>query len=132
MAEEFEGDYESLPPKRKKKKHLRLSYLRFKRRYIFTDNVHPVKGVMSFILGVVAAATLFVCVRMAYFAGGIASEKLGMALVWAFLYSVAGLVLGIMGERQRNIFRLFPTSGIVICTVDILIMIGMVVAGFYM
>ena len=61
--------YHAHKHKKKKKKHFRLRALMFKRRYIFTDNVHPRKGILSFILSVIAAFALMSCVKAAFDAG---------------------------------------------------------------
>jgi hypothetical protein len=118
------------PKKKKKKRHFSLSVYRFKRRYIFTDNVHPPRGIMSFILGIISMITMIICIKGAFDAGGAAGEKLGAAAFLAFVYSITGLVLGILARRQRNIFRFFPNLGIFICTLNILAMTTMVILGF--
>lgn len=115
--------------KHKKKRRFRLSVAMFKRRYIFTDNVHPRKGIFSFFLGVIAAVTLVLCVRAAFNAGGIAPAKYGVAALLAFGYSIAGLVFGILAGKQKKIFRLFPNMGIGLCTINIVCVVVLVIAG---
>lgn len=124
-----EETYHAHKNKKKKKKHFRLRTLIFKRRYIFTDNVHPRKGILSFILGVIAAVALIMCVKAAFDTGGVANIKYGVATLLAFGYSIAGLVLGILALKQKKIFKIFPGLGIIINTLNILTVIFLTVMG---
>ena len=121
--------YHAHKNKKKKKKHFRLRALMFKRRYIFTDNVHPRKGILSFILSVIAAFALISCVKAAFDAGGQPDIKYGVAVFLAFGYSIAGLVLGILAMKQKKIFKIFPGLGIIINTLNILTVVFLTIMG---
>lgn len=121
--------YHAHKNKKKKKKHFRLRALMFKRRYIFTDNVHPRKGILSFILSVIAAFALISCVKAAFDAGGQPDIKYGVAAFLAFGYSIAGLVLGILAMKQKKIFKIFPGLGIIINTLNILTVVFLTIMG---
>lgn len=121
--------YHAHKHKKKKKKHFRLRALIFKRRYIFTDNVHPKKGILSFILSVIAAVALLSSVKAAFDAGGQADIKYGVAVLLAFAYSIAGLVLGILAMKQKKIFKIFPTLGIMVNTINILTVVLLTILG---
>ncbi len=92
-----------------KKKRIRLG----KGRYIFTDNKHPVRGVFSAFLGILSLVAIYMAVRRAAFAGGVADGRDTMTVILAGIYALAGLVLGIMSRREKDIFKLFPNLGII-------------------
>lgn len=121
--------YHAHKNKKKKKKHFRLRAFIFKRRYIFTDNVHPRKGILSFILGMIAAVALCLSVKAAFDAGGQADIKYGAAVFLALVYSITGLVLGILAMRRKKIFKIFPGLGILINSINILAVVFLTIAG---
>ena len=121
--------YHAHKNKKKKKKHFRLRTLIFKRRYIFTDNVHPRKGILSFILGIIAAVALFLCVKAAFDAGGQADIKYGVAVFLAFGYSISGFVLGILAMKQKKIFKIFPCLGIILNALNIMTVVFLTIMG---
>ena len=80
---------------------------------MFTDNRHPEKGVMSAALGAISVVTL-VCA--------------GAFL--AAIFSVTGLVLGIMSKFEKDIFKLFPNLGIILNTLSVAFVIFLILLGF--
>ena len=83
-------------------------------RYVFTDKKHPEKGVFSAGLGLISIVTIVYAVFLSYKNGGQAEARYGVAVLICMLYSVAGLVLGIMSRMEKDIFRLFPNLGIIL------------------
>ncbi len=81
---------------------------------MFTDKKHPEKGIMSTALGVISVVTIICAVVMAYKNGGEAEARYGVAVMFCLLYSIGGLVLGILSRMERDIFKLFPTVGIIL------------------
>ncbi len=98
-------------------------------RYMFTDNRHPEKGVMSAILGCVSVVTLGCAVFFTYRDGGQAQVKYAAAAMLAAVFSVAGIVLGIQSRFERDIFKLFPNLGIVLNSLSIIFIILVLVIG---
>ena len=99
-------------------------------RYMFTDNRHPEKGVMSAILGCISVTALAVAVVFTYRDGGQAQLRYAAAALVAAVFSVAGLVLGIMSRFERDIFKLFPNTGIALNLISIIFVICILVLGF--
>ncbi|MBE5829056.1 MAG: hypothetical protein J6I68_17190 [Butyrivibrio sp.] len=98
-------------------------------RYMFTDNRHPEKGVMSAILGCISVTALIAAVVFTYNDGGQAQLRYAAAAMVAAIFSVAGLVLGIMSRMEKDIFKLFPNLGIVLNSLSIAFIIFILVLG---
>ncbi|MBE5827183.1 MAG: hypothetical protein E7307_11150 [Butyrivibrio sp.] len=98
-------------------------------RYMFTDNRHPEKGIMSAILGCISVGTLIVAVLFTYRDGGQAQLRYAAAAFVAAIFSVVGLVLGIMSRFERDIFKLFPNLGIALNLASIIFVAILLVLG---
>lgn len=99
--------------KKRRKLNMRLR-VRTHGRYVFTDKKHPEKGILSSILGLISVVTIIYAVFLSYENGGQAEARYGVAVMICMLYSIAGLVLGIMARMERDIFKLFPNVGIIL------------------
>lgn len=69
---------------------------------------------MSVILGIISLTALTAAVFLAYLSGGEASVKFGFAGVLAAMFSLAGVVLGVLTVCDRTYYRLFPVLGILL------------------
>ena len=99
-------------------------------RYMFTDNRHPEKGIISAILGCISAITYVVAVYFTYQNGGQALLQYAAAAFVAAIFSVVGLVLGIMSSFEKDIFRFFPNVGIVLNSLTVIFVALVLVLGF--
>lgn len=100
---------------RKKRRKLNLRFpVRGHERYVFTDKKHPEKGILSSVLGLISVSTIAYAVYLSYRNGGQAEARYAVAVMICLVYSIAGLVLGILSRMEKDIFRLFPTLGIVL------------------
>ena len=98
-------------------------------RYMFTDNRHPEKGVMSTILGCISVGALACAVVFTYRDGGEAQLRYAAAALVAAIFSVIGFVLGIMSRFERDIFKLFPNLGIILNLLSIIFVVFLLVLG---
>lgn len=115
--------------KRKRKFHIkRLEPVRDK--YMFTDNRHPEKGIMSAALGVIAVASLAVSVFFTFRDGGQAQIRYAAAAFVAAVFAVVGLFLGIKSRFERDIFKLFPNIGITLNAIAVVFVIAILVLAF--
>lgn len=108
-----------------------MKHIFTKRGYIFTDKKNPRNGVMSFILGVIAVASIGIAVELTYRNGGQALMQYGAAVLLSLIYSIIGLVLGIRSLKEPDIFRLFPSLGIIFNTMAILAGVAILYFGGY-
>ena len=87
---------------------------------------------MSTILGVISLVSLIAVVLLAYEKEGNIPAGYGVAGFLIAVFSVTGLVLGIVTAMEKDRYRLFPSLGIV-CNLLALLGIGFVVyAGMYL
>lgn len=98
-------------------------------RYMFTDNRHPEKGIMSAILGVISVTALACAVVFSYKNGGQALVQYAAATLLAAIFSVVGLVIGIMSKFEKDVFKLFPNIGIVLNSGAVLFVIFILLLG---
>ncbi|MBR4831858.1 MAG: hypothetical protein IKZ97_04450 [Butyrivibrio sp.] len=98
-------------------------------RYMFTDNRHPEKGIMSAVLGVLSVFTLTLSVLLSYRNGGQALVQYAAAAFVAAIFSCLGLILGIMSRFERDIFKLFPNLGIILNLLSVLFIIFLLILG---
>lgn len=92
-----------------------------KSNYIFRTKKNPQKGIISAILGIISVISVYMSVYLTYMNKGVASMQYGNAVFLAFLYSITGLVLGIMSIREQNIYKLFPVMGLILNFISITI-----------
>lgn len=103
----------------------------FKKGYIFTNKVHPKKGIMSFILGILSIGTFVTAVYLSYRGGGESSARYGAAGVLASVFMMVGLGLGIYSLTEKDRFKFFPMIGIVFNIIAFLILSLILYAGAY-
>ena len=93
----------------RKEKKFRIRLPRRRReRYVFTDKKHPEKGVLSAALGLLSVCTIAYSIYLSFENGGQAEVKYAAAVLFCIVYSVAGLILGIISRTERDIFTFFP------------------------
>jgi len=80
--------------------------------YIFTNKKNSQRAIMATVLGVISLASLGIVVFRAYSRAGEAAAGYGFTGVLATLFSLVGLVLGVVTFRDKNYYRLFPVLGI--------------------
>ena len=115
----------------------KLSFIRLKikklepvrDRYMFTDNRHPEKGIMSTVLGVLSVSALILAVYFSYVNDGQAIMRYAAAAFVAAIFSCIGLVLGIMSRFEKDIFKLFPNLGIALNLVAFLFVVFILILG---
>ncbi len=67
---------------------------------------------MATILGIISITSLGIVVYMAYLNGGEIPVGYGFTGLLAAVYSLVGLILGIVTVQDKDYYRLFPWLGI--------------------
>ena len=98
-------------------------------KYMFTDNRHPERGIMSTILGVISVTSLVISVVLTFKAGGEATLKYAAAAFVAACFSVVGLFLGIKSRFERDIFKFFPNLGIILNALALVFIVFILILG---
>lgn len=84
-----------------------------KKNYIFMNKKHSDKAIMSTILGVISLVSIGIVTYLSYRGGGVMHGGYGVTGVLATIYSLIGLILGIVTIRDKDIYRIFPILGMI-------------------
>ena len=82
--------------------------------YIFTDKKGSNRARIAVILGLISLISLGAAVFGAFRSGGAARNSYGFTGLFAFLYSITGLVLGIVTAVNKNYYKPVPVAGILL------------------
>ena len=82
--------------------------------YKFTNRIHPKRAIMGTILGIISLVSLFLAIYLSYANGGNNPGSAGMTGLLITLFSIVGLVLGIITIMERDRYHLFPVLAIVL------------------
>ncbi|HIV92308.1 MAG TPA: hypothetical protein H9744_11620 [Candidatus Eisenbergiella stercoravium] len=101
------------------------------RKYIFTDKHETKKGIMSSVLGVLSLASIVLAVYGTFQNQGEALVKYGAAVLFALLFSLAGLVLGILSRMVQDRFYFFSYLGMTLNGLALAGIVFIIYAGVY-
>ena len=96
--------------------------------YKFTDRKHPAVGIMSVVLGLIGIISESISLFIPYLAKR-EPERYAFIMALSFLYAIVGIVLGIIGRFKKGAFPFFPSVGLVINTVTIILGVIIIVIG---
>lgn len=82
-----------------------------KKRKIYTDKKHAVKGIVATILAVAALIVFAAVVYISFKNGGEAEMWIGSMALISILFGVVGLILGLMSFKSENSYKLFAQIG---------------------
>jgi ABC-type Fe3+-siderophore transport system permease subunit len=85
-----------------------------RKKYIFTDKKTSERAIMSTILGIISNASLGIVIYKTYRQAGETQHGYGITAILAMIFSVIGLILGIITVRDKEYYRLFPVLGILL------------------
>lgn len=103
--------------------------MNLKRNYIFTNKRYSEKSIMSAVLGVISLGALVAAVYYTFLAGGEAMVGYGVTALLATIFSVVGLVLGILSKLEKDKFYLFSYIGIVTNALAVISIIYIIYVG---
>lgn len=99
--------------------------------YIFTAKTHTEKGIMSTILGIISLLSVAAAIYLSYKSKGVSAPQYGAAVFLVTVFSLAGLVLGILSRMERDRYYLFSYLGIGLNTVVLAVISVILYAGAY-
>lgn len=91
-----------------------------KQNYIFTNKRHSNRAIMSTILGIISNMSLVSVIYLTYAQGGEAPAGYGITGLLVAVFSITGLLLGILTAMEKDRFKLFPCLGIIFNLIAIL------------
>ncbi len=101
-----------------------------RKNYIFTNRRHSNRAIMSTILGLISNISLGIVLYLTYLRDGDAPISYGLTGLLAALFSMAGLILGVLTARDRDNFKLFPVLGTILNLVALGILFFLVYLAF--
>jgi len=102
----------------------------FKRKYLFTSKKTSYKGIASAISGGISLVSFLVCLSVVLKAGGNADARLGAVGFLSCLFSLAGVITGMVSLSEKETFRLFPWLGTVLSLITLILWGGVIYVGF--
>ncbi|MCM1162187.1 MAG: DUF6142 family protein [Roseburia sp.] len=99
--------------------------------YMFTNKSHPRRGIIATLLGGIDMAALCLAIWLCFQNRGVSNARLGTATLFALLFSLVGLVLGILSRLEKDKFYIFPTIGITLNFLVIAFVAFILFAGAY-
>ena len=82
-----------------------------KRKYKFTNKKHSIGGVVSTFMALVAIALLIVAVVYSFKASGNGGEEVGIMALMSVVFSVFGLITGLLSYREFDRYYTFSLIG---------------------
>ena len=103
--------------------------MNLRRNYIFTNKRYSEKSIMSAVLGVISLGALIAAVYYTFLAGGEAMVGYGVTALLATIFSIVGLVLGILSKLEKDKFYVFSYIGIVTNSLAVISIIYIIYIG---
>ena len=103
-----------------------------RQNYIFTNKRHSNRAIMAAILGEISNLSLAAVIYLTYAQKGEAKPGYGFTGLLVAIFSMTGLVLGIVTVMQKDRYKFFPWTAIVLNTIAMLGIGFVVYAGTYL
>ena len=108
---------------------VRVTARKRRERAKFSGRTHSKRGLISFAFGIIAVIAFLSMINYAFLLKGQASEYLGSAGIFIFMFAVVGLVLGIKGLREEDVYKMAPALGTLLNTLSIIVLVTVFVMG---
>jgi len=83
-----------------------------RKKYIYTNRRHSERAIMGTILGLISLVSIAAAVILSYRSGGEIPTGYGVTGVLAAVYSIVGLLLGVVTVHDKAYFMIFPVLAI--------------------
>ena len=100
-----------------------------KERAKFSGRTHSTRGLVSMVFGIISVIAFLVLVNYTFILKGQASEYVGSIGIFLFMFSVIGLVLGIKGLREEDVYKMSSTIGTTFNSIALLVLIAVFIKG---
>lgn len=102
---------------------------RRRRKYKFSDKKHSVTGIISSCLAlaaIICMAAAIVVSAKAHGSGGTLTARLGAV---SFIFSIAGIILGLVSFRKTDVYYTFAWTGLIASGIIWLLCANLIVIG---
>ncbi len=100
-----------------------------KERAKFSGRTHSKRGLISLIFGIISILVFLMLVNYTFILKGQASEYVGSIGIFLFMFSIIGLVLGIKGLREEDVYKMSSTIGTTFNSIALLMLIAVFIKG---
>lgn len=91
-----------------------------RRNYKFTNKKHPWQAIASLILGVISLLSMGAVIYLSFRERGLTRPGYGLTGFLAVIFTLAGVILGLLSLRERECFKSVGMIGIIVNAVVLL------------
>ena len=95
----------------------------------FSGRTHSKRGLISFGVGIVVILSFLMLINYNFILKGEGSEYVGSVGILLSMFAIVGLVLGIKGLREEDVYKMAPALGTLFNSISIIILIAVFVMG---
>lgn len=99
--------------------------------YKFTNKKHPMRGLISSILGAISAGAILLAIQFTVILKGNALHQYGTVGLLAMIFSLVGLGFGIAAMTEQDVYKFFPITGLLLNILSICALGIILYAGVY-
>jgi len=92
-----------------------------KKNYKFTNKKHPPRAIASTILGLISLFGMGGAIYKSFLAHGVTKPGYGLTGLLAVIFSIIGIVLGVLSLKENDSFHVFGWGGIIL---NLLVLVG--------
>ncbi len=100
-----------------------------RKNFIFTNKKHSERAIMGTILGVISLVSMGIVIFLSYQKNGETPVSYGLTGLLATIFSMIGLILGILTLQEKENFRLFPWLSTILNVLALSVMGFLLYAG---
>ena len=100
-----------------------------RKNFIFTNKKHSERAIMGTILGVISLVSMGIVIFLSYQKNGETPVSYGLTGLLATIFSMIGLILGILTLQEKENFRLFPWLSTILKVLALSVMGFLLYAG---
>lgn len=99
--------------------------------YKFTNKKHPMRGLISSILGILSASSIILAIHLTVLRKGSALHQYGTVGLLTTIFSLVGLGFGIAATMEKDVYRFFPILGLLLNILSIVSLAIILYVGVY-
>ena len=107
----------------------KLAKTKRRANYKFTNKKHPAKAISSTILGCVSLFGIIAAIYLSFLQRGDTKPGYGLTGLLAVIFSVTGVVLGVLSFRERDSFYVLSWVGTILNALILIIVALLFVVG---
>ena len=95
----------------------------------FSGRTHSKRGIVSFVLGIMSIIAFLSLINYTFILKGQGSKYIGSIGIFVFMMTIVGLILGIKGLREEDVYKMAPLIGLILNIISILILMAVFAYG---